>query len=265
VERPVWAPPEVALDRPSPARIYDYMLGGSHNFAVDRQMAEMVLAAAPAIRPTAHANRAFLRRAIEYLVDAGLRQFLDLGSGIPTVGNVHEVAQRRVPESKVVYVDIDPVAVAHSRAIVGGNDRVTILQADVRQPESILGSPEVTKLIDLSQPVAVLMVGLLHFLPDSDRPVEIIAWLRDAVPTGSHLVIAQVSMPDQITPEQQAIVERYTRATPVALRSRDEIAAFFDGFELVEPGLVEQASWRPDPGSAEEELVPSYAAVGVKR
>lgn len=265
MDRPTWAPPEVDLDRPSPARIYDYMLGGSHHFAVDREMAQMVLAAAPAIRPTAHANRAFLRRAVGFLVRAGIRQFLDIGSGIPTVGNVHEVAQNLAPDARIVYVDIDPVAVAHSKAIVGENDRVVVLQADFRKPDTILGAPEVHDLLDFSQPIAILLVGLMHFIPDNERPVETIGQLRDAVSPGSYVVVAQVAMPDRVTPEQQVMMERYTRATPVALRSRDDVLAFFDGFELVEPGLVDQGAWRAEPETDDEELVPSFAGVGIKR
>jgi SAM-dependent methyltransferase len=266
VERPSWAPPEVDLDRPSTARIYDYMLGGSHNFAVDRQMAELVLAAAPHIRPSAHANRDFLRRAVEYLVRAGIRQFLDIGSGVPTVGNVHEVAQREAPEARVVYVDIDPVAVAHSRAIVAGNERVSVVQADFRQPESILYDRATRTLLDFQQPIAILLVGLLHFILDRDNPRQVIGALREAVPAGSYLVVAQVSMPTEITEAQREMMEQYTRANPVAMRSPAEIAAFFDGFHLVEPGLVETSRWHPAPGNFADrvELMPSYSAVGIK-
>jgi hypothetical protein len=266
LDRPAWAPSGVDTERPSPARIYDYMLGGSHNFAVDRRMAEYVLSVAPQIRPTAHANRAFLRRAVEYLAGAGIRQFLDLGSGIPTVGNVHEVAQRVAPDARVVYVDIDPVAVAHSRAIVAGDERVAVLQADVRQPETIMSDP-LLGLLDLDEPVAVLLVGLLHFIPDTDDPRRLVGALRDAVVPGSYLAISQVATPAEMTPEQREMAERYQQATPVALRRPEEIAAFFDGLELVEPGLVDPSAWRPDPSEAADpaELVPSYAGVGRKR
>jgi SAM-dependent methyltransferase len=256
----------VDLDRPSPARIYDYMLGGSHNFAADRQMAEMVLAAAPFIRPSAHANRDFLRRAVQYLVGAGITQFLDIGSGVPTVGNVHEVAQRAAPDARVVYVDIDPVAVAHSREIVAGNDRVAVIQADFRQPPSILTDPVVRTTLDFGQPPAILLVGLLHFVFDEDHPADAIAELRDAVVPGSYLVISQVSRPAEITPDQREMMERYTRANPVAMRPPDEITAFFAGFELIEPGLVATARWHAEPGTADDvELMPSYSGVAIKR
>lgn len=267
MERPTWAPPEVDLDRPSPARIYDYMLGGSHNFAVDREMAEQVLAAAPQVRLAAHANRAFLRRAVEYLVGAGIRQFLDIGSGVPTVGNVHEVAKRRAGDTRVVYVDIDPVAVAHSEAIVAGDPNVAVLRADARDPDSILDHPVVTGLLDLERPVAVLLVGLLHFIPDAADPIRMLGRYLGRVPSGSYLVISQVTKPERLTPEQQAASDRYQQTTPVALRTPAEIAAFFTGLDLVEPGLVDSFEWRPEPGDLGEpaHLVPSRVGVAVKR
>ncbi len=267
MDRPTWAPPEVDLDRPSPARIYDYLLGGSHNFAVDRELADQVLAVAPQIRPTAHANRAFLRRAVEYLAGIGIRQFLDIGSGVPTVGNVHEITQRAAPDARVVYVDIEPVAIAHSRAIVAGNEGVAVLQADARDPDAILADPIVTGMLDLRRPVAVLLVGLLHFIPDEAGPGRIVGRFRDGLPAGSYLTISQVAKPAELTPEQQQVAERYQRANPVALRTYDEIAAFFAGWDLVEPGLVDPADWRPEPGDlvVAADLVPSYAGVAVKR
>jgi S-adenosyl methyltransferase len=262
MDRPAWAPPEVDLERPSTARIYDYMLGGLHNFAIDRQMAEQVLAVGPQIRLAAHANRGFLRRAVEYLAGAGIRQFLDLGSGIPTVGNVHEAAHRVAPDAKVVYVDVDPVAVAHSLAIVEGDERVTVVQADIRDPDALLKDPRVTGALDLTQPVAVLIVAVLHFVPDADDPAGIVARLRDAIVPGSYIGISQVATIPHVTPEQQAVADRYTRANAVALRDRDQIAAFFEGLELVEPGLVDPARWRAD-GDVTE-MVPSFAGVGRK-
>ncbi|HET6214601.1 MAG TPA: SAM-dependent methyltransferase [Micromonosporaceae bacterium] len=254
------------MDRPSAARIYDYLLGGSYNFAVDREIAEQLLAVDPRIRTAAQANRAFLRRAVRHLAGAGVRQFLDLGSGIPTVGNVHEVAQRAAPDAKVVYVDIDPMAVAHSREIIGADPHVAILQADVRDPGSILTDPAVRDLIDFTAPIAILLVALLHFIPDSDRPAEFIAEYRDAVPSGSYLVIAQVARVDQTTAAQEEAKRAYTRAVPVTLRKRDELRVLFAGFDLIEPGLVEAAQWRPESADAVEliDLVPQLAGVGVK-
>src|SRR5919106_1662187 len=168
VQSDEWVPVDVNTERPSPARMYDYLLGGAHNFAVDRKMAEQAIAADPEVAQAAWVNRAFLRRAVEFLVDAGVRQFLDIGSGIPTVGHVHEVAQRVAPESRIVFVDIDPVAVAHSRQILAGNERTAVIQQDAREPERILNDPSARRLLDLAEPVAVLVVALLHFISDAD-------------------------------------------------------------------------------------------------
>ncbi|MCW6003699.1 SAM-dependent methyltransferase [Micromonospora sp. CPCC 205371] len=264
MDRPAWAPPEVDLDRPSPARIYDYMLGGLHNFAVDRQMAEQVIAVAPEVRLAAHANRGFLRRAVEHLAGAGVRQFLDLGSGIPTVGNVHEAAHRVAPDARVVYVDVDPVAVAHSRAIVAEEEQVTVIQADIRDIDRVLDAPELHAQLDLKEPVAVLLVGVLHFIPDSDAPAAMVARLVDTIAPGSYLAISQVTTPPQtLTPEQQAAAERYTKANPVAMRTRDEIAGFFAGLEMIDPGLVDPARWRAEDDEVGG-MVSSFAGVARK-
>jgi SAM-dependent methyltransferase len=267
VERPTWAPPDVALDHPSTARIYDYMLGGSHHVRADREIAEQLLAVAPEIGPTALANRHFMRRALQFLLDAGVRQFLDLGSGIPTVGNVHEIAQRAAPDARVVYVDIDPVAVAHSRAILAGDQSVLVLQADLREPATVLTDPGVVELLDFDRPIAVLLVAVLHFIPDSERPAEIIAQYRDALTPGSYLVISQASWPEEVTDERREVLAIYERTTsPVGLRNREEIAAFFTDFELVEPGLVPFVEWRPEPGGEPPpKLMPGVVGVGVKR
>jgi S-adenosyl methyltransferase len=186
VERPAWLSDEFDPDRPNAARVYDYFLGGSHNLAADRKLAAQVLAEIPDAPLVAQANRAFLRRAVLYCIEVGIRQFLDLGSGIPTVGNVHEVAQRAAPESRVVYVDIEPVAVANSRAILAGNDRVAVLQADIRDADRILNDPGLQRLLDLDRPLAVLMVSVLPFIPDADDPVRIVARFRDAITSGSY-------------------------------------------------------------------------------
>ncbi|GAA4685274.1 SAM-dependent methyltransferase [Phytohabitans rumicis] len=263
MDRPAWAPPEIDLERPSTARIYDYMLGGLHNFAIDRQMAEQVLAVAPQLRISAHANRGFLRRAVKFLAAAGIRQFLDLGSGIPTVGNVHEAAHRVAPDARVVYLDADPVAVAHSRALVEDDERVTVLQADIRDTDAILANPRLNATLDLSQPVAVLIVAVLHFVPDADDPAALVGRLRDAVVPGSYLAISQVGAPTRaLTPQEQAVADMYTRANPVALRTGEQVARFFAGLELVEPGLVDPARWHADEDV--DELMPSYAGVGRK-
>jgi hypothetical protein len=182
-----WVPADIDAERPSPARMYDYLLGGAHNFAIDRQMAGQAIAADPQVAQTAWVNRAFLRRAVEFLVHAGVRQFLDIGSGIPTVGHVHEIAQGAAPESRVVFVDIDPVAVAHSRLMLAGNDRAAVIQEVVRRPDRILEAPEARRLLDFDQPVAVLAVGLLHFVSDADDPAGTLSRLTAPLVSGSYL------------------------------------------------------------------------------
>jgi SAM-dependent methyltransferase len=246
-ERLSWTPDDIDLDRPSPARVYDYYLGGSHNYAVDREMARQIVRLMPQTPRFARANRSFLRRAVEYLVAAGVRQFLDIGSGIPTAGNVHEIAQRTAPDARVAYVDIDPIAVAHSRAILAGNDRVAVVGEDLRTPERVLSDPELLRVLDLDQPVAILMISLLHFVPDSDDPAGVIARYRDAVAAGSYLALSHIQrIPDPPADglETLAIYERI--GAPLAPRSAAELAAFFTGFDLVEPGLVALQDWHPE-------------------
>src|SRR5262245_61809531 len=192
MDRPDWVPVDIDIDKPSASRVYDYSLGGSHNFAADRAIAKALHAAVPDGPLIARANRAFLRRAVLYLIDAGMRQFLDIGSGIPTVGNVHQVAQRAAPDTRVVYVDIDPVAVAHSQAILTGNDRATAIQADARHPETILAHRRVRELLDFDQPVAVMLVAVLHLVRDDD-PAGIVAALTGAVVPGSYVAISHLT------------------------------------------------------------------------
>ncbi|SCG46666.1 SAM-dependent methyltransferase [Micromonospora humi] len=254
MQRPDWAPETIDIERPSVARMYDYYLGGSHNFAADRAAARAMVEAVPEAPLMAQANRAFLRRAVHYLAEAGVRQFLDIGSGIPTVGNVHEIAQRIDPESRVVYVDVDPVAVAHSQEILAGNERAVVVQEDLRRPEAILRHPDVTRLLDFSEPVAVMIVAVLHFVPDSDRPEEILRTLRAALTPGSHLVLSQASDDGRDDTGERAEAERVYRRTDSQLfiRGRAELTALFDGFELVDPGVVWVPQWRPDaPDQAE--------------
>src|SRR5262249_12253678 len=187
---PDWAPEGIDLDAPSVARAYDYMLGGAHNFAIDREWARSFLTVLPDFRVIARANRAFLHRAVRFMVDAGIRQFLDVGSGIPTVGNVHEIAQETHPECRVVYVDIDPVAVTHSRQILAGNDRAVVIQEDLRDPDAILRHPDTEALLDLSQPLGLMLVAVLPAIPNQDNPHDIVARLRDAWPSASYLAIS---------------------------------------------------------------------------
>lgn len=244
MDRPSWAPQDIDPDLPSGARVYDYFLGGAHNFAVDRQLADAIASMTPNIGDTMRANRAFLRRVVRFLVGQGVTQFLDIGSGIPTVGNVHEVAQSIDPSVRVVYVDVDPIAVSHSRAILGDNPNTTVVAADAREVDRILADPETTRLLDLDQPVAVLLLGVLHFIPDD--PARIVARLRDAVAPGSFVALVNVTHEDQPPEviEGQKLSAR--TGTPIFLRSREELMAQLEGWSLVDPGLVHIPAWRPD-------------------
>jgi SAM-dependent methyltransferase len=225
------------------------MLGGSHNFAADRQVAERAIAAMPQLPSVLRENRAFLRRAVRYLAgEAGLRQFLDLGSGIPTVGNVHEIVGEIDANARVVYVDIDPIAVAHSRAILVEHPNAIAIQDDLRHPLAVLDDPTVRDLLDLTEPVAVLLVATLHFVPDDEQPARILADLRRALSPGSHVAISHASEDGRPPPGIRDAQEVYARAdNRVIMRSRDEIAALLDGWELVPPGIERCPLWRPEP------------------
>jgi hypothetical protein len=237
---------DVDIDQPSAARMYDYFLGGSHNFAVDRQAAEQVITAIPNVRQIAAANRTFLRNAVLHLLDLGVRQFLDVGSGIPTVGNVHEVAQAVDPQARVVYVDIDPVAVIHAQHLLSGNDQAAAINADLRHPEAILAHRALRETLDLTQPVGLLLVSVLHFLPDSDA-YPAVAHLRAALPPGSGLVISHAATEGLARDRSDAAAAVYQRSTAPggAMRTRAEIEGFFDGYDLLAPGLVWVSQWQP--------------------
>ena len=266
VDRPPWAPAEVDLARPSVARVYDYYLGGSHNFESDRAFAEKALQAYPEMRNVSRENRALLRRIVRYLVDAGVDQFLDLGSGIPTEGNVHEVAQAANPGARIVYVDRDPVAVVHSRHLLAGNDRATAVLADVRDAPRVLDLATGAGL-DLDRPVAVLALALFHFFADADRPAELTARYMGALASGSHLAVSHGSRRGPSAFD--ALAQVYgddDSPNEVRLRTPEEILAIFGGLELVEPGLVPSPRWRPDPSDGEAASVrddyPVHAGVG---
>ncbi|MEO6082260.1 MAG: SAM-dependent methyltransferase [Umezawaea sp.] len=259
---------EIDLTRPSAARVYDYYLGGAHNFAVDREMAQQAIGMWPDLPLIMQANRAFLRRAVRYCVAGGIRQFLDLGSGIPTVGNVHEVARLDAPDARVVYVDNDPVAAAYSRSILGDDKQSVAVRADLRDPDAVLNSPEVASLLDLSQPVAVMMVAVLHFVSDSEDPAGIIAAYRDAVVPGSALVMSHASAEGRSGPEDDHRQLYQRTATPMSMRSRAQVTALFDGFDIVDPGVVFLPLWRPeslDDVDEHPERFAGQAAVGRKR
>src|SRR5215475_13530358 len=239
MDRPDWAPEGIDVNRPSAARIYDYCLGGRHNFAIDREVAREVTALVPETAMIMQVNRAFLHRAVRFLTDQGIRQFLDLGSGIPTLGNVHEVAQKASPDAKVVYVDIDPVAVAHSRHILGNNPNATVIHEDVRNSDAILANPLVRGLLDFTQPIAVLMIAVLHFVPREDDAEAIVARFRDAVVEGSFVALSHGTADFvQLSEEEldQGIDQMARTTTPVTTRTRAEVERLFTGLELVEPG-----------------------------
>ncbi|MBM4464806.1 MAG: hypothetical protein FJ014_04440 [Chloroflexi bacterium] len=242
-----WMPGGVALDRPSAARIYDYALGGYHNFEIDRLMAEKLFALYPDARLAAQACRAFLRRVVNFLATQGIDQFLDIGSGIPTVGNVHEVAQNANPAARVVYMDIDPVAVAHSKAILKDNPNATAIRGDVRQPEQILNHVEVRSLLDFSKPMAVLLLTMLHFVTDDDQAIGTVRTLRHALVPGSYIAISHGTY-DNAPSEVIKQVEEIGKGTPTPpkYRSQAQIRELFEELEVVEPGLVYLSLWRPE-------------------
>ncbi|BCY13153.1 SAM-dependent methyltransferase [Actinoplanes sp. L3-i22] len=262
-----WVPAGIDVNVPSAARVYDYFLGGAHNFAVDRALAGQIASMTPNIGETMRSNRVFLRRAVRYLAAQGVRQFLDIGSGIPTAGNVHEIALEAAPGARVVYVDIDPVAVEHSRAILAGVDGTGVILADMRDVDRVLAESEKLGL-DFGRPVAVLLAGVLHFVPDADGPAALVAALGAAVAPGSYLLISHATADGQ--PPEVIEAQRLSgrTGTEIALRSGAEITTYFAGFDLVDPGLVFIPRWRPDPQDPADEhpeRVGAYAGVGRKR
>jgi hypothetical protein len=265
-----WVPQDVDISVPSMARTYDYMLGGGHNFAVDRAVGAQIEQIMPGLRQAARVNRAFLGRAVRFMMDQGIRQFLDVGSGIPTVSNVHEVAQARDPACRIVYVDRDPIAVAHSELMLSGNDKAAIVHADMRDPEGILASPEARRLLDLDQPVGLLMLLMLHWVDDESDPPGLLGRYRDALAPGSYLAVTHVSgdhQGDELT-DATEVIKRSNSPDQVNLRTHAQITGLFKGFDLVEPGLVGCGEWRPE-GPADISDSPDmnmlvYAGVGVK-
>jgi hypothetical protein len=246
-------PPGVDTTKPSIARVYDYLLGGKDNFAVDREVGEMSLRIMPDGREGPRSNRAFLRRAVHYLAaDAGIRQFLDLGSGLPSQGNVHEVAQAVDRKARVVYVDYDPVVLAHARALLAG-DYSEVVLADLREPGRIFDHPTVNAMLDLDRPVAVLLLSVLHHIGDDADPAGIVAAYRDAVVPGSHLAVTHLHKPGPEHLEDRELAdlgeEVFRKAFGVSCwRSEEEIRSFFGDWDLVPPGLVPVVDWRPEPG-----------------
>ncbi len=268
MERPAWAPRGIDISVPSVSRIYDFYLGGSHNFEVDREAARKAMEFMPGLPKIMQANRAFMRRAVRFAAAEGITQFLDIGSGIPTFGSVHEVAQAVSPEARVLYVDHDPVAVAHSQAVLAGNEHADVLAADLRKPREILASAQMQGLIDQNRPVALLLVAILHFVEDTDDPYAAVAELRDALAPGSLLVLTHASYEGIPLPPERAegTVDVYKDIrNPLVMRSREAIARFFEGYDMVEPGLVPMPRWRPDAALEDEDPYAFSGFAGVGR
>jgi SAM-dependent methyltransferase len=244
-DRLEWVERGVDVRVPSIARVYDAALGGKDNFAVDRAVAEELIKAVPGARDGALANRAILSRGVRFLVEQGIDQFIDLGSGLPSAENTHEVAQRQDPGASVVYVDIDPIVLAHGRALLAENSRTRVVTADARDPKAVLALPEVRELVDFDRPVGLLMVAIVHHLEDDEDPAGIVRTYLDALPSGSYLFLTHFWANG--TPEAAVIEEVLHGAHNTGrFRSREEIAGFFDGLDLVEPGLVNLPLWRPE-------------------
>ncbi|WP_194908975.1 SAM-dependent methyltransferase [Catenulispora rubra] len=262
-----WESTSIDTSKAHPARIYNYFLGGKDNYAVDREAAETALRAVPEVRAGARANRAFLGRAVRNASMAGITQFLDLGTGIPGPGNTGDIARSIHPEARVVYVDNDPIVATHSRALLSGADPAltAILEADIRDPTSILDDPTVAKVLDFQRPIAVLMVALLHFIRDEEDPAGVLATFTDAVAPGSMLVLSHATRGSD--PERaKSVASGWTNATSqLVMRSVPEVTQFLDRWSVLEPGLVQVPQWRPDGDVPEgSELIQIYGAVGVK-
>jgi hypothetical protein len=262
-----WVPTSVNLDKPSAARMYDYLLGGSHNFAVDREFLEKILAIQPEAKRFAIMNRAFMRRAVLFMLANGIRQFLDLGSGIPTVGNVHEIAHTIDPESRVVYVDNEHVAVAHGQLLLEGNDHVAIVQADITKPGLVLSDTGTRQHLDFTKPIGLLAITIGHYVLDDQDPTGIFAAYRDALPPGSYLAMTHLTNDFAAVKADELTEAMKGSQNNVRARSKAEVLSLFGEFELVEPGLVTTSQWRPDLEElvAEPEKDGLYAGVGLKK
>ena len=250
------------------ARMYDYLLGGKDNYAADRAACEATLKVWPGFALTARANRAFLGRVVRYLAaEAGVRQFLDLGTGIPTAGNTHEVAQAVAPETRVVYVDYDPVVLAHARALLDSHEAgaTAYIDADLRDTDKILS--RAAGLLDFSKPVAVTMLTILHAIPESGDPYAIVTKIMDAVPSGSYLAVSHAAgdlLDDETRQGVMGVMDRMVQQQ-ITARSREQVARFFAGADFVEPGLVPVDRWRPEPGTSTAGNAALWGAVGIKR
>jgi hypothetical protein len=251
--RPALPPVDLHLDVAHPSRMYDYYLGGKDNFPADREAADRVLQIAPEVRTAALMNRAFLGRAVRCAAESGVGQFLDIGTGIPSAGSIHEIAQTVDPRARVVYVDNDPIVLAHARALMGapGHGATHVVRADLREPQLILGEPELGRLLDLGKPVALVLAAILHFIPDGDDPHRIVEELLAPLPAGSMLILSHAGwdVSGAVDPQQASdaaeVTAAYSRATAqLHLRDHKDISRFFTGLDLLEPGLIPLAAWR---------------------
>ena len=262
-------PTDLRPDIPHPARVYDWLLGGKDNFAADREAGQKILELGVEARAAARANRAALQRGVRMLARAGIDQFLDIGTGIPSAGNTHQVVQEVDPAARVVYVDNDPIVLAHARALMSGagHGATAVLQADLREPKRILASDEVRRLLDLDRPVALLLAAVLHFVPDSAEPYDVVATLMDALPRGSHLLLTHATNGVKDKDAEDGVTKAYSAASAgLHIRSPQEIARFFTGLDLLEPGLVWAPLWRPDtPPPVGSDQLGILAGVAVKR
>jgi O-methyltransferase involved in polyketide biosynthesis len=250
---------------PNVARVYDYMLGGKDNFKSDRDLAAQLTANAPSSAWIARQNRAFLVRAVQFCAEHGIRQFLDLGSGLPTMDNVHEVAFRTSPDARVVYIDNDPVAVSYAQALLARSPGVAAIEADLRRPEQVLELAQSAGQLDLSQPVAVLMVAILHFIPAQENPAQIISTFTAAMAPGSYLVLSHATHDAQPEKADRATAIYQRASSPLITRTREEIMSLFGGLPLVDPGLVFTVQWRPaHPPPDPPEAAGLYAGVACK-
>ncbi|WP_041939577.1 MULTISPECIES: SAM-dependent methyltransferase [Frankia] len=259
-------------DIPHSARMYDYYLGGKDNYAADREAAEQALAVFPHLRTYARQNRAFLHRAVRYLAaEAGVRQFVDVGTGIPTSPNLHEIAQRVAPDARIVYVDNDPIVLVHARALLTGTPqgRTAYVDADLRRPDEMIAVPEFAATLDPAHPIALSLIAILHFFPDADRPADIVARLCERLPAGSFLVVSHGTA--ELAPQAAArVAEVYNgRGIPFQTRDRAELTALLPaGWELVEPGVEVLHRWRPEPGSDPDLIadadISAYALIARK-
>jgi hypothetical protein len=260
---------QIDTTKPHPARMYNAYLGGNDNYAADREAVRRIVRDFPEVRPIALANRAFMQRAVRFLAgEAGIRQFIDIGTGIPSAGNVHEIAARIAPGIRVAYVDNDPIVHVHASALLTGSGTTSIVLGDLRDPGAILAHPKLRGLIDFTQPVGLLLIAILHFIADDENPAAIVTALRDALPDGSYLALSHGTQDFHPLGAASQAASAYQNATaPLILRSHQEVSAFFEGLDLVAPGLVQAPLWRPDgrpPRPKDLAKLGIYAGVGHK-